>query len=102
VFNKTLVPVSAGGKPNEHDDRYAYSQLAMPLSRFIGVLNGPYFRTQKITFIDKTGVAANVDIKFNCDMTNLAEINEALKKYGLVFKIEPTPVDILIFSATSH
>lgn len=97
VFNKDLIHIE-GGKSEEAHDRYSYSQHNMPVSRLINILNGPYFHAQKITFIDKSNLLSNIDLSLNCDMTNLAAINEALKRYGLTFNIEPGQIDVLVFS----
>ena len=99
ILNKDLIN-TRGGNSEEHHDRYSYFQHNMPLGRLISVLNGPYFHSQKITFIDKSGFPGNVDLELNCDMTNLQAVNEALKKYGLIFNIEPSQIDVLVFSDT--
>jgi thiol-disulfide isomerase/thioredoxin len=98
INNIPPLVMTVGGNAEEHHDRYSYTQRNMPLSHFLGLLNGYFFQDKKTSFIDKTGVTARVDLQLTCDMTKLESINEALGKYGLKFFTEPTAIDVLVFS----
>ncbi len=96
--NKKLPLSTLGKTPEKHYDRYSYSQQNMPLSEFLGVLNSYFFQNKKNTMVNKTDLTGRVDLDLVCDMTKLNSINKALSNYGLVFTVEPTQIDVLVFS----
>jgi thiol-disulfide isomerase/thioredoxin len=89
---------TTGGKAEEHHDMFTYSQVNMPISRLLSILNSYFFQIRNTSFIDKSGLTKNVDLELNCEMTSLISLNKSLEKYGLRFSVEPTEIDVLVFS----
>ncbi|MBL1407515.1 TlpA family protein disulfide reductase [Sphingobacterium faecale] len=65
-----------------------------PLQNLIKYLEEKY----KIPFIDETGILANVRLELPGDIGNINELQESLKRFGLLLKKERRDIDVMVIS----
>jgi thiol-disulfide isomerase/thioredoxin len=86
-----------GEKPREDYDRYNYKIQNLSFRTFFSRLSGYYLQLTDMPVLDKSGIHENIDLELKCNMTDIKELNQALKKYGLMFTTKAAVADVLVF-----
>lgn len=85
-----------GGHPVDQMDGYKAKIVNTGFGVFFFRLQSYFLQTLPEPLIDETGLIEKVDLDIQCDLSNIAALNDALAKYGLAFKKEKRPLTYIV------
>jgi thiol-disulfide isomerase/thioredoxin len=92
----TILISSHGGPAKDEIDRYAVDLKNTRLSKFIMLLQHDYMAKLDYPILDETRIRAEVDIKFNADLSSPEALDKALAPYKMHFTKIDRLVDMLV------
>lgn len=87
---------STAAKFKQSYDGFTYHFSGGPPLSFVKVLNALYLYGISMPVVDMTGIEYKIDLELRANMSNVGEINDALKNYGLVLREKSTSIPFLI------
>jgi thiol-disulfide isomerase/thioredoxin len=89
--NNDLI-ATKGGQPIERADKLSVEFKNVNLSSLVAALVIPLQGYPPI--VDETNYSGNVDLKLDCQLSNLNEVNKELDKYGLKLQEEEKEMEV--------
>ena len=87
---------SRGGKSVARFDGISCHMVNFPIERLVAQLNVLYMSKSPYPVVDRTGQKKWVDIDINARLSDVAEVNKELEKYGLQLKKMQVPLDVIV------
>jgi hypothetical protein len=94
--------LKTSGEPSvQASDAFTYTLINGKLIDFVSALQSYYFQMSSIPLIDETHYTGKIDLNVNCDLTNMAALNDELSKYDLKFIQGKRDIDMIVIREVS-